>query len=148
MSVAVYRQYAADGTLLYVGVSANPLRRMSEHNSKSGRRPVRIDLEWFDSLAEALAAERKAIKTEAPRDNVYVPQDPPPKAPANETTAELIRLIDSAAATLGVEPTTIGERAGQGGQFYWRLCNGKRVWPETADKVRDRIAAMTKRVTA
>ena len=67
--VAVYRQYAADGTLLYVGVSANPLRRMSEHNSKSGRKVARIEIDWFDSRVEALAAEREAIKTEAPRDN-------------------------------------------------------------------------------
>tara|TARA_R100001369_G_scaffold79583_1_gene109639 strand:- start:728 stop:1012 length:285 start_codon:yes stop_codon:yes gene_type:complete len=48
--------------------------------------------------------------------------------------------IEVAAKALGVSPSTVGEKAGQGGQFYSRLVNGKRVWPETAEKVRKTIA--------
>lgn len=47
--------------------------------------------------------------------------------------------IEAAAVRLGMSPRTLGERAGQGGKFYDRLCDGKRVWPETVAKVRQRL---------
>jgi hypothetical protein len=56
---------------------------------------------------------------------------------------QLAREIEAAAARLGIEPSTVGERAGQGGRFYARLKEGKRVWPETAEKVRARIAQLS-----
>lgn len=49
---------------------------------------------------------------------------------------QLAAEIRSAAVRIGIEPSTLGERAGQGGRFYARLLEGKRVWPETAAKVR------------
>ncbi len=57
-------------------------------------------------------------------------------------TQILLAEMEAAAASLGIEPSTLGERAGQGGRFYARLKEGKRVWPETAQKVRDKIAEM------
>lgn len=48
--------------------------------------------------------------------------------------------MEAAASRIGIEPSTLGERAGQGGRFYARLKEGKRVWPETAEKVRKWIA--------
>jgi hypothetical protein len=59
-----------------------------------------------------------------------------------ETAIALKQEIEDAAKRLGLSPSTVGERAGQGGRFYARLCAGKRVWPETADAVREKIAAM------
>ena len=56
-----------------------------------------------------------------------------------DNKTSLISEIESAAERLRVSPSTIGERAGQGGRFYARLVNGSRVWPETAQKVRDWI---------
>jgi hypothetical protein len=57
------------------------------------------------------------------------------------TLTETLRAeMEAAAARLGIEPSTLGERAGQGGRFYARLKDGKRVWPETAAKVRQWIA--------
>jgi len=59
------------------------------------------------------------------------------------TDADTLRAeIEAAAARLGIAPSTVGERAGQGGKFYARLKEGRRVWPDTADRVRERIAAM------
>lgn len=58
------------------------------------------------------------------------------------TTEQLKAEIEAAAVALGVAPSTVGERAGQGGRFYARLCEGRRVWPETAEAVRMRIASM------
>jgi hypothetical protein len=57
-------------------------------------------------------------------------------------TITLRAEMEAAAARLGIEPSTLGERAGQGGRFYARLKDGKRVWPETAAKVRDYIARL------
>lgn len=59
-----------------------------------------------------------------------------------DTTENLKTEIESAAAQLGLEPTTIGRLVGQGGHFYRRLCDGKRVWPETADAVRAKLAQL------
>jgi hypothetical protein len=52
---------------------------------------------------------------------------------------ELVAEMEAAASRIGIEPSTLGERAGQGGRFYARLKEGKRVWPETAQKIRDWI---------
>lgn len=58
------------------------------------------------------------------------------------TSQALIAEIEATAASLGIAPSTVGERAGQGGRFYARLCAGRRVWPETAAAVRERLAQM------
>lgn len=58
-----------------------------------------------------------------------------------DTQHDLASEIEAAAASLGISPSTLGARAGQGGRFYVRLKDGKRVWPETAAKVRGWIAA-------
>jgi predicted GIY-YIG superfamily endonuclease len=72
MSVALYRHYAADGTLLYVGVSSNPARRLAQH-IKSGRTDIdHMLMEWFADRPSALAAERAAIAAERPRLNKIV----------------------------------------------------------------------------
>ena len=56
-------------------------------------------------------------------------------------TPDFIKTIEDHAAKLGIAPSTLCERAGQGGRFYARIKSGKRCWPETADKVRAYIAA-------
>lgn len=68
---AVYRHFDADNRLLYVGMAANPARRLSEHNSRSGWAALvaTITVEWFDTRDEAVAAERAAIKRERPQHN-------------------------------------------------------------------------------
>jgi hypothetical protein len=60
--------------------------------------------------------------------------------PFMDTQNTLIAEIEAAAAMLGLSPSTVGERAGQGGRFYARLKSGARVWPETEAKVRQWIA--------
>lgn len=60
-----------------------------------------------------------------------------------DTTEQLKAEIEAVAQTLGISPSTVGERAGQGGRFYARLCEGRRVWPDTAERVRRRLAQMS-----
>ena len=56
-------------------------------------------------------------------------------------TDNLISEIEATAWVLGLSPSTIAERAGQGGKFYARLTAGKRSWPETVAKVRASLEA-------
>lgn len=69
----LYRHYSAVGDLLYVGVSLNVLARFAAHISQSdwASETARIDVENFPTREEALAAERRAIRDEVPRHNVY-----------------------------------------------------------------------------
>ena len=68
---AVYRCYAADGSLLYIGTTGHLGRRLGDHAQKIWfLASARVDLEWFPDAKSATAAERKAIETERPRFNV------------------------------------------------------------------------------
>lgn len=68
----LYRIYGDDEQLLYIGVTANPGIRVTEHSeTKSWWQSVRsITLQNFPSRAELMWAERVAIKTEDPLHNV------------------------------------------------------------------------------
>lgn len=71
---ALYRFFDAEGELLYVGITMNPAARWPKHR---GGKPwwaevTDITLETFQARAEALAAERQAIKTEHPRYNIML----------------------------------------------------------------------------
>ncbi len=68
---AIYRMYDADGQLLYVGTSIDPLRRFGEHDRNTG---------WFADIAtitvervprnEMYVAEQSAIANERPLINI------------------------------------------------------------------------------
>lgn len=68
----LYRFYAADDSLLYVGLTRNPGRRIDKHaGEKSWWSDVaRIEIAHFDSLPELREAERMAIQSEKPRHNI------------------------------------------------------------------------------
>lgn len=84
---AVYRFYAADDTLLYVGVTQRFGTRWSAHAKQQPWWPqvARQASTWYDTRAEALAIETEAIKTEKPVHNVlHVPKPPKPRRAASE----------------------------------------------------------------
>lgn len=68
----LYRLYAADGTLLYVGVTGNLLKRFREHRYKKSWWPqvTGMRLAYYDSRAEAEEAEDAAIRSENPVHNI------------------------------------------------------------------------------
>jgi predicted DNA-binding transcriptional regulator AlpA len=68
---ALYRHFNKEGRLLYVGVSLTAIKRLVEHRNGCAwyRQIARIEVEWFDTRDEALAAEAEAIRTEKPRHN-------------------------------------------------------------------------------
>lgn len=69
---ALYRHYNKDGRLLYVGVSVRVLMRLAEHRMGCAwyRQIAKIEIEWFNSRDEAMAAEAKAIREERPLHNI------------------------------------------------------------------------------
>jgi hypothetical protein len=75
---ALYRHYGIDGSLLYVGISLGPVRRLEQHKHKSDwfRTIARIDVQWLPSRSAALDAEARAIANENPRHNKSRPAVP------------------------------------------------------------------------
>jgi hypothetical protein len=67
----LYRHFAADGTLLYVGISLTAVQRLREHREDSHwySQVSRIELQWLESRLDAIRAERIAIATERPKYN-------------------------------------------------------------------------------
>jgi len=65
---ALYRHFALDGKLLYVGVTNEPRRRAHGHRRRSPWWPLVSDitLAWYDSKRDALDAEGLAIRLERP----------------------------------------------------------------------------------
>ena len=71
-STSLYRHFAADGSLLYVGISLSWPARTKAHagGSQWFEQVARVEIEQFDTREAALEAERIAIKTEKPKFNV------------------------------------------------------------------------------
>lgn len=70
MTFALYRHFDKAGALLYVGISAHPLKRQCQHQYASWFADIStITLEHFGNRAEAEAAERDVIRNEAPIHN-------------------------------------------------------------------------------
>lgn len=69
---ALYRFFGADGSLLYVGISLQPFRRMGQHRSDKSwwGEVATVAIERHPDRPSVLAAERRAIKAENPRYNV------------------------------------------------------------------------------
>lgn len=55
-------------------------------------------------------------------------------------TATLLAEIDAFTEATGMAETTFGKKAVNDGKFVRRLRAGRRVWPETVEKVRSFIA--------
>lgn len=80
----LYRLYNGTRKLLYVGISLNAARRLSDH--RRGKpwwsQVAHITLEHFPDRPSVEAAEARAIRTEKPRHNVAHPVD---RSPAGAT---------------------------------------------------------------
>src|ERR1017187_10416926 len=85
----VYRFFAADGALLYVGCSRKLWSgRMTAHASDKTWYPqiATITLEHYDTLAPAADAEALAIHNESPRYNIKTPVTQCPKCGGHRTS--------------------------------------------------------------
>lgn len=70
--MAVYRPYAADGLLLYAGVTKNFGQRWQQQASQKSwwLQMTRMIVDWYDNEEAAVRAEQDAIDNEHPRHNV------------------------------------------------------------------------------
>lgn len=68
----LYRHFDANGALLYIGVSLNALKRLSQHQNLSPwfASISNVTIETFETKQEALLAERHAIERENPKFNI------------------------------------------------------------------------------
>lgn len=68
----LYRHYDDTGALLYVGVSLNTVARLAQHMQGSAwaDKITTIHIERFDTRAEAIEAELRAIRSERPLHNI------------------------------------------------------------------------------
>jgi predicted GIY-YIG superfamily endonuclease len=64
----LYRHLDADGALLYVGITCDPVNRLSNHKACSpwAESIASVTMQWFDCRDDAAAAERIAIRNENP----------------------------------------------------------------------------------
>jgi hypothetical protein len=76
---SLYRHFAADGRLLYVGVSLHAVGRLCQHRDHSAwfTEIARVEIEQFPSRKAALDAEREAIQSEKPLHNKNKRGKPP-----------------------------------------------------------------------
>jgi hypothetical protein len=68
----LYRFYATDDALLYIGITIDPSHRFKQHGSDKTwwHEVARIELETFENRSEVLEAEKLAIKAERPKYNI------------------------------------------------------------------------------
>lgn len=110
---AVYRFYASDDTLLYVGVTQRFGTRWSNHAKQKPWWPqvARQTVVWYDTRTEALRVETDSIKMEKPMHNViHAPKPPKPRKPQNtekHTPMRPIRIPDDEWEALG---KAVGDR--------------------------------------
>jgi len=69
---ALYRHFDSDGRLLYVGITNSAVARINQH-MKTARwaEDIRsVEIEWFETRADAIDAEDRAIASENPVFNI------------------------------------------------------------------------------
>lgn len=106
----LYRFFDADDTLLYVGMTINPGRRLEKHRATQPWWPdvARIDMEQHPDEVTLRRAEREAIKAENPLHNVRMNG----KAPGRVGAIWLIWNCDVCASPIsdGYGYVTLDER--------------------------------------
>lgn len=81
MKTALYRHFDAEGALMYIGVTGDPERRLSEH-VKAGKWPIAsVSVEWILNTHGPVAVERRAIIEENPKHNIRREANEPPGLP-------------------------------------------------------------------
>jgi hypothetical protein len=83
VSTSLYRHFAEDGTLLYVGISLSWPARTRQH-AQTARwfdQVAKVEIEHFPTREAALGAEREAIKREKPQFNIMHNRGSEPGAP-------------------------------------------------------------------
>lgn len=94
---AVYRLYAADGTLLYVGSSNDPRGRWSVLSGVNWwwEQVERKEVTWYATKAEARGAEAQAVLSESPVHNVRLRSGDLTETVAVKMSAQELARLDA-----------------------------------------------------
>ena len=106
----VYRMYDESDTLLYVGCTHELEERLAAHRRQKSwtARAVRVDVQQFDTRADALAAEEAAIRRERPRYNIQPRSGPGETSPVSfRVDPDLMDAARESAAQRGVTVTRV-----------------------------------------
>jgi hypothetical protein len=106
----LYRHYAADGTLLYVGIAFNSLIRLGMHKGSDWFWSIAyVTIETFASRKQAIAAEEAAVAAERPRYNKrkYSSEKPIEREIGLEVAIDVAGGIDELAKIVGLERLTV-----------------------------------------
>lgn len=118
---AIYRHYATDGELLYVGVTNSPKRRLAEHSSRAEwfGQISRVEIIWHETRGEAESAEARAILAERPLNNRV-------NRRVGDPSVEVVDLRTWLLAT-GTTQAEFAQRIGVGQPFLSKLMNRKNM---------------------
>ena len=133
-ATSLYRCFNADGTLLYVGITACGLRRFAAHQKDSPwwSKVARVDVKHFASRTEAAEAETRAIAEERPRYNIRGRRQVEDRASAGPSDrGEHLLPVNQAASELGLAPERLAELLDRG-LPRWRFLGEVRVRPREA----------------
>jgi excisionase family DNA binding protein len=142
VSCSVYRFYAADGRLLYVGITSSASSRLAQHAGDKDWFPevARATFEHHATREDALAAEREAIVAERPVHNLRHSPTRGPSLRRGEMTvdqaAEYLR-VDTDSITRWVNFGRIPHRRRSDGTLVFR----RRAIDEWLSSLRNREAA-------
>ncbi|MGK9463973.1 GIY-YIG nuclease family protein [Streptomyces sp. G6] len=95
---AVYRLYARDGRLLYVGMTNNPDVRFAYHalTKRWWQQVEGQSVEWHTNRSAARQAEAEAIKAERPVHNAMHAAAGPNDVPLREVRGRLNAIVEGA----------------------------------------------------
>lgn len=142
MRTALYRHYDASGTLLYIGISISAVGRLSTHARTAdwAEKIARVDIEWFDNRADAIAAECISVAREAPLHNVHLKLREG-KQSENPEIEKLVAEISAYREKHGLTPTGFGLWAVNDPNLLRDIANGRDPrWP-TIRTIREKMAA-------
>lgn len=126
MKTYLYRYWDENSVLLYVGISSNAIRRLTEHKSTAGWFDVArsVTIAQFDTREGAMAAEAAAIRDEKPLHNKSNAPDRPKHRPVLEDTREG-----------HVSQKELLRRTGMNKVQLWRMIKrGEYLPPQTRDR--------------
>ena len=111
---ALYRVYSADNELLYVGISARVLGRIAEHKESKDWfiETARVDIVWFATKEEVIAAEAYAIKSEYPLYNKHLNDRNGSAKPRKKLRKRynLLQKIETELKTMGLGQSIVVEK--------------------------------------